>query len=71
MKKKIGLFLFALGLSASYVYADDDTACIMDCHAKYVDCMSRGYFTPNYCQGRMSVCSAMCDGSYGGTGPIP
>jgi len=71
LKKQIGLFLFALGLSASYAYADDAwTTCFLDCQAKYDDCLARGNFTLNYCGHRMSICAAMCDG-WDGTGDIP
>lgn len=68
MKNKLGLFLFALAVSASYANAGD-TACYDDCQLKYNDCMSRGYYTQAYCQGRMEHCYAACDGADGT--PIP
>ena len=70
MKKKIGLFLFALGLSASYAYAGDDyIACFESCFARYDACVAGGY-GENFCGYHQSRCLAMCDG-WDGNGDIP
>jgi len=71
LKNKIGLFLFALGLSASYAHADTDYAtCFQTCWDQYDACLSLGNFSSNFCGHRMSICAAMCDG-WDGTGDIP
>lgn len=71
MKSKFRLFLFALGLSASYAYAAGDyNACVADCQVTYEACMESGKYMPSYCVPRLNSCVAWCD-SWDGKGPIP
>jgi hypothetical protein len=66
--KKIGTFLFALGvgLSASSAIATDPLfACYNTCFVKYEDCKTRDYLPQGYCEGRRYTCLEACDTSGG------
>lgn len=65
IKKLMLVFLFALGLSGSYAFADeadDAAACVDGCVVKYNDCMRD--FSLGYCSQRLQQCSARCEGNY-------
>ena len=71
MKNKIRLFLFALGLSASYAYAQVDyNTCIEICEDEFIDCLTVDNQPPRYCVPRLTSCKNWCNG-WSGTGPIP
>ena len=62
MKKKLSLFLFALGLSASYAFASGDP-CMDTCLLKYNDCLTKPWLPAGYCNMRFQNCIAACDGT--------
>lgn len=68
MKKKLGLFLFSLAMSASYAFAGNGS-CDNTCMLKYRDCMSRGWLPAGYCSSNLAHCLAVCGGADGT--PIP
>ncbi|MDN2705513.1 hypothetical protein O3301_24760 [Janthinobacterium sp. SUN211] len=62
MFKKLGFFLFAMGLSASYAIAGGgDPECYSQCNAELEQCMTSQPGSPGACRRMQQICYASCD----------
>lgn len=62
MFKKIALFLFALGVSASYSVGAAGTSlsdCQRECFGAFTDCMDSGHSSTT-CKALLNACKAEC-----------
>ncbi|MCC7600117.1 hypothetical protein IGS61_21705 [Janthinobacterium sp. FW305-129] len=62
MFKKLGFFLFAMGVSASYAMAGDgDLECYLTCDDKLEQCMINHPTSPGACTKAHMLCNDRCD----------
>ena len=60
MFKKLGFFLFAMGVSASYAIAGGEPECYAQCDEGLDQCMTNQPGSPGACRRMHQICYASC-----------